>query len=122
MKNIYASQQSQIKDLQIELGLILSHNKVLATHLEKSRIELLEFKSGVKQIEENLELELEMALEIEELEDELDEMDAREELRDWFAGLAMQSLITVREDSLANSTFAKLAYNFADSMLEQREM
>lgn len=42
------------------------------------------------------------------------------ELRDWFAGLAMQALLGYEESTLEND--AEVAYKMADAMIKQREV
>ena len=43
------------------------------------------------------------------------------ELRDWFAGLAMEALVSVDSIDLSEELFAKRAYKQADAMIKARE-
>ena len=41
-------------------------------------------------------------------------------LRDYFAGLAMQGLISINDLDLTHEDYARLAYLIADAMLKER--
>ena len=43
------------------------------------------------------------------------------DLRDWFAGLAMQALVSVDSIDLSEKLFAERAYKQADAMMKARE-
>ena len=43
------------------------------------------------------------------------------DLRDWFAGLAMEALVSVDSIDLNEELFAKRAYKQADAMIKARE-
>ena len=44
------------------------------------------------------------------------------ELRDWFAGMAMQGMLSADTDNVAPSLeLVKAAYEYADQMLEERK-
>ena len=43
------------------------------------------------------------------------------DLRDWFAGLAMEALVSVDSIDLSEELFAKRVYKQADAMIKARE-
>jgi len=42
-------------------------------------------------------------------------------LRDWFAGMALQGLVTENRSSFGFEVITKEAYQFADAMIKERE-
>jgi hypothetical protein len=48
------------------------------------------------------------------------QMDSGMELRDWFAGMALQGLLAAQPDP-EGTPYSEIAYRFADSMLVARE-